>query len=131
MSDHHRNERTEDVSAAFDLLRDARRRGVLYALERHGRTSVEELARRIAAWQSGGDANSPDPESVRTSLVHSHLPKLQDAGVVEFDQERGTADLAETADDLDFLLRRTRDREPGLVRAARTANPNHVTGAGR
>lgn len=121
MSDHHGNEPIDDVSAAFDLLRDARRRGVLYTLKRNGRTSVEELAERIAAWQSD-EGDETDPESVEVSLVHAHLPKLADAGVVEYDREHGAVELAEDGDDLDPLLRCTSEREPELFRASRTSN---------
>ncbi|UPV99270.1 hypothetical protein M0R88_12130 [Halorussus gelatinilyticus] len=111
-----------DVSAAFDLLRDARRRGVIYTVKRNGRTSVSELARRIAAWQSTDGDDAPDRDTVETSLVHAHLPKLDDAGVVEYDREEGTVEFTETTSDLDPLLERTREREPTLVRAARTTN---------
>ena len=121
MSDHHGNEPIDDVSTAFDLLRDARRRGVLYTLKRNGRTSVEELAERIAAWQSG-EGDDTDPQSVEVSLLHAHLPKLADAGAVEYDRERGAVELADGGDDLDPLLRCTSEREPDLFRAARTSN---------
>lgn len=124
MSDHYRNESIEDVSTAFDLLRDARRRGVLYTLRRNGRTSVEELSRRIAAWEPNDGRTATDPETVETSLVHAHLPKLADAGVVEFDRERGAVELADSADELDPLLRSTRERERDLFEAARKQSVN-------
>ncbi|MFC7081009.1 DUF7344 domain-containing protein [Halorussus caseinilyticus] len=115
------NETVDDVSAAFDLLRDARRRGVLYALKRNGRTSVEELARRIAAWQSE-DRDEVNPETVELSLIHSHLPKLREADAVEYDLESATVELAGRGDELDPLLECTREREPELFYAARTPN---------
>ncbi|WP_128477783.1 DUF7344 domain-containing protein [Halorussus pelagicus] len=115
-------ETIRDVSAAFDLLRDARRRGVLYTVNRNGRTSVSELARRIAAWQSDGRDESIDPASVETSLVHAHLPKLADAGAVEYDRQRGVVAPIGATPDLEPLLERTREREPELVRVARTAD---------
>ncbi|WP_137283326.1 DUF7344 domain-containing protein [Halorussus salinisoli] len=121
MSDQPRNETIDDVSAAFDLLRDARRRGVLYALERNGRTSVEELARRIAAWQSD-DRDETDSQSVEISLIHSHLPKLAAADAVEYDREDGTVELADRGAELGPLLRCTREREPGPSHTARTSN---------
>ncbi|UPV73240.1 hypothetical protein M0R89_11865 [Halorussus limi] len=122
MSEQTGTQNINDVSAAFDLLRDARRRGVIYTVKRNGRTSVSELARRIAAWQTADGDESPDPATVETSLAHAHLPKLVDAGVVEYDREAGTVELAETTDGLDPFLERTSEREPGLVRAARTSN---------
>jgi predicted transcriptional regulator len=122
MSEQTEIQTTSDVSAAFDLLRDARRRGVLYTVMQNGRTSVSELARRIAAWQSAEGDESPDAVTVETSLVHVHLPKLDDAGVIEYDHEERTVRPAEAASELDPLLAQTREREPGLVRAARTTN---------
>ena len=122
MSEQLGTKNVRDVSAAFDLLRNARRRGVLYTVNRNGRTSVSELARRIAAWQSDDRDESADPTAVETSLVHAHLPKLAAAGVVAYDREEGTVELDGATRDLDPLLERTREREPTLVRAARTTN---------
>lgn len=125
------NEVVENVSAAFDLLQDARRRGVLYTVKRNGETSVEEVARRIAVWQSTDGRGAPDPETVETSLVHSHLPRLADAGVVEYDRERGTVDLTDSATGLEPFLRCTREREPTLFHAARTSNLERLKQAGQ
>jgi hypothetical protein len=105
------NETVEDVSEAFNLLRNARRRGVLYTLERNERTSVEALASRIAEWQSEESERAPDAGSVETSLVHSHLPKLDAAGVIEYDRDEQVVELAEAAGDLGPLLECTRERE--------------------
>ncbi|WP_276300889.1 DUF7344 domain-containing protein [Halorussus lipolyticus] len=114
MTDQFGNETIEDVSEAFNLLRNARRRGVLYVLRQKGQTGVKTLARRISAWQSGEGERAPDSADVEMSLVHSHLPKLQAADVVEYDREAGTVELAESARNLDPLLRCTREREPGF-----------------
>ena len=101
------DENAADVSAAFDLLSNARRRGVLYAVSRSGPVTVAELAERIAAWQDGNHS----PKEVRTSLVHAHLPKLADAGVVDYDHERGIVEPAEGADDLEPYLEKTAETE--------------------
>lgn len=123
MTDQFGMETTDEVSAAFDLLRDARRRGVVYTVRRNGRTSVEELARRIAAWRSDDDRDGQDPKTVETSLVHTHLPKLDDADAVEYDRENGAVEPTDVTDDLEPLLGCTREREPELFYAARTPNP--------
>lgn len=116
----------EDVSSAFELLQDARRRGVLYTVRRNGETGVEEVAHRIAAWESTDGNRSADPTDVEVSLVHSHLPKLNDAGIVDYDQEDGTVGLADGATDLEPFLQCTREREPTLFHAARTTNLDRV-----
>jgi len=105
------NETVEDVSEAFNLLRNARRRGVLYTLKRNERMSVGTLASRIAAWQSEESERAPDAGSVEMSLVHSHLPKLDAAGVVEYDRDEQVVELTDAASDLDPLLECTRERE--------------------
>ena len=107
------DENPADVSAAFDLLSDARRRGVLYAVGRDGAVTVEALAERIAAWERDGpDASAPDADEVRASLHHVHLPKLDDANAIDYDPERGTVERADRAADLDRYLDVTRDAEP-------------------
>lgn len=97
------DENDADVSAAFDLLSNARRRGVLYAVSRDGTTTVAELADRIAAWQDGDHS----AEDVRTSLVHAHLPRLADAGVVAYDHQRGVVEPTDDANDLEPYLEQT------------------------
>ena len=101
------DENDADVSAAFDLLSNARRRGVLYAVSRDGSATVAELAERIATWQDGHHS----PKEVRTSLVHAHLPKLADAGVVEYDHEQGVVEPTSGADDLEPYLEKTAESE--------------------
>ncbi|PSQ48749.1 hypothetical protein BRD15_04745 [Halobacteriales archaeon SW_6_65_15] len=116
----------EDVSSAFELLQDARRRGVLYTVKRNGETSVEEVAHRIAAWESADDQRATEPKAVETSLVHSHLPKLDAAGVIDYDSKRGSVELAADATGLEPFLQCTREREPTLFHAARTSNLDRV-----
>lgn len=72
---------------AFDVLRAPRRRFVLHYLrERTGRTTVTSLAEWIARHEPDAD-----PERVEVSLFHSHLPKLEDAGVIAVDRPDVTA----------------------------------------
>ncbi|WP_134672055.1 DUF7344 domain-containing protein [Halorussus marinus] len=113
------DERADDVSAAFELLSSARRRGVLYAADRGTETSVEALAERIATWL--GD---PDASTVALSLRHTHLPKLADAGVVEYDSERGTVELADGVSDLEPYLASISDSDAGRTSGRRASELN-------
>jgi hypothetical protein len=122
MSKQIETEVVEDVSHAFELLQDARRRGVLYTVKRNGESNVETVAHRIAAWESAGNERTTRPKTVEVSLVHTHLPKLDAADVIEYDRERGTVELGDAASDLEPFLRSTREREPTLFHAARTSN---------
>jgi hypothetical protein len=74
----------------FELLANRRRRYAMHYLhQRDGETvSLSELSEHIAAWEHGVDAAELDyleRKSVRNSLHQFHLPKLDDAGVVEYD----------------------------------------------
>ncbi|WP_225335237.1 DUF7344 domain-containing protein [Halomicrobium urmianum] len=78
----------------FDCLTDGRRRGALTVLlDEVGVTSERALARRLAAAERDTTPQSVDDDAittVRTSLRHVHLPKLDDAGLVDWDADDGT-----------------------------------------
>lgn len=74
----------------FELLSDERRRLVVSTVAEKGeRVSLSDLAETVAeAEAADASAVSQDHcEVVHTLLYHSHLPKLADAGVLEFDRE--------------------------------------------
>jgi two-component sensor histidine kinase len=67
-----------------------RRRRILRLLRSRGKAlTVAELATRLAT-EGASPPESEDgaSERVRVDLVHVHLPKLTDAGLVEWDRER-------------------------------------------
>ncbi len=81
------------LDAALDLLSNRRRRYVLYHLRnRDGAATLEELAERVAEWESEGDEPT-DEDRVLADLYHSQLPRLADAGAVAFDEEEGYVTL--------------------------------------
>lgn len=63
----------------FAALADARRREILLALAAH---EADAATLDALAAVSAGDA-----ESLRLSLYHTHLPKLEAAGLVEWDRD--------------------------------------------
>ncbi|MFD1515377.1 DUF7344 domain-containing protein [Halomarina rubra] len=72
--------------AAFELMANRRRRHVLsYLRERTGTVSVDDLASQVIARELI-DGGPVDPESVEATLRHVHLPKLDAAGLIEFDE---------------------------------------------
>lgn len=78
----------------LELLTNSRRRTVLSVLAGCGETSTEDLARAVLADERGIPADAvpeSDLEVVMTGLRHSHLPALDDAGVLEYDTETGRA----------------------------------------
>lgn len=64
----------------YDVLRHPRRIHLLAALENGSRT-LEELVDAIAARESA------DRGEIRIALVHNHLPRLADHGILEWDGE--------------------------------------------
>jgi hypothetical protein len=92
----------------FELLSNHRRRYTLHYLEHNGEeATLGELADQIAAWE-----NEIPPESVSydqrkrvyTSLQQVHLPRMDDTGVVEFDDREGLVEPGPAAEDLDIYL---------------------------
>ncbi|MFH5802116.1 hypothetical protein [Haladaptatus sp. CMAA 1911] len=76
------------LGTAFELLANPMRRQVIYYLREPDQhvASVDELIECVHAETSV--VNSP--ERVRAKLIHRHLPKLADHGVIEFDSRSGT-----------------------------------------
>jgi hypothetical protein len=71
-------------------LNDRRRRYVLYALAEDPEWTLQELATRLVAWEEGVEDDDVGPncrERRYISLYHTHVPKLADEGVVEFDAD--------------------------------------------
>ncbi|WP_132060683.1 DUF7344 domain-containing protein [Halorussus amylolyticus] len=78
------------LDAALDLLSNERRRYVLYHLrEQGGAVHLEELAEQVAAREGG------DTQRVLTDLYHGQLPRLEAAGAVAFDADRGMVRLTD------------------------------------
>jgi len=93
---------------AFDVLRNQRRRFVLHYLEATGDAAeLGEIATRVAAWENdvAVEAVTADQRKrVYTTLQQSHLPRMDDAGIVEYDPDRGTVQPTDRADDLSIYL---------------------------
>ena len=76
----------------LELLSVGRRRQVLATLsETQEPLSVEELGRRLS------DVDS-QVERVQLELHHTHLPKLDEAGLVDYDTGSGSVTLAASPD---------------------------------
>lgn len=103
---------TEDE--VFDVLSNDRRRFAVHALERDEPADIGDLAEQIAAWEcdvSVEEVNYDQRKRVYTSLQQSHLPKLDDAGVVEFDKSRGVVEPTPALDEVDVYMDVVRGNE--------------------
>ncbi|UTF53548.1 DUF7344 domain-containing protein [Natronosalvus rutilus] len=99
--------RTPSVEAVFEALSDARRRYVLSLLLTRPRVGVEELCDEVVGWErAGADGAVVRDSMITVSLVHNHLPKLDDLGLVDYDAENGCVAQA----DVDLETRRIVER---------------------
>lgn len=99
----------------FDLLSSARRRYVLYYLRRHGgEATINELAKHLAAWENDADPEEltrQDEKRVYVSLYQTHVPKLEEQGIVDYDGDSSIVSLTGRAYELDRFLSSSDDSE--------------------
>lgn len=95
-----RHESRLSVDTALEILASSRRRQLLHYLLDDADPPLE---RDVLVDQMAGETTT-DPESLAAALAHHHLPRLADAGVIEYDHRSGGVRLDESADDLKPLL---------------------------
>lgn len=90
----------------FSLLSNQRRRFALHACKRFGTPmELSDLAERVAAWEYDkqvSELETDERRRVYTSMQQSHLPAMEDAGVIEFDGREVT--LTGEAEDLEIYM---------------------------
>jgi len=94
-----------DIDDALDLLRNSRRRQVIKFVwtQPSGETDIGELADHIAAEENDctpAAVSSEQRKRVYVALYQSHLGKLEDADVVDWEKDRGTVEIAPNLDPL-------------------------------
>jgi len=92
----------------YDVLANQRRRFALHYLKGRDRpTPIGELSEQVAAWENGcsvTEIDSAERKRVYTALQQSHLPVMDDAGVVAFDKDRGIVEPAPVLADVDIYF---------------------------
>lgn len=92
----------------FEVLKSPRRRYALYFLKQvGGRAELSDITEQVAAWENEipvENLSSEQRKRVYISLYQTHMPKLDDADIVEYDQSRGVVELGENARELDIYL---------------------------
>lgn len=92
----------------FDILRNTRRRYAFhYVLSCDGPVSLGTLADHVAAWENDkavDEIEAEERQRAYVSLRQSHLPKMDEAGVVSFDPSANTVELAGNAADVEVYL---------------------------
>lgn len=97
-------EEREELPAdtVFAILKNPRRRYAIRSLERlGGESTVRELTAEVAATENDVEVEQlryRQRKRVYTSLYQVHLPKLDEAGVVDYDERSGEVALADGVD---------------------------------
>lgn len=99
----------------FEILSNTRRRMLLYYLRQHdGSATVRELAEQIAALENDvavEDLGRQQRKRVYVSLYQTHVPKLEEAGIIEYDDAEGEVRLTNRAGEFDSYLSSTEEAE--------------------
>jgi hypothetical protein len=95
---------TATPEAIYAVLANRRRRFVVHYLQRNREpVRLGTLAEQLAAWENGVELaaiTSKQRKTMYTSLQQRHAPKMDAAGVVEFDRRQGLVTPTPLLDDL-------------------------------
>ncbi|MFB6130731.1 MAG: hypothetical protein ABEJ28_07930 [Salinigranum sp.] len=87
-----------DKDSLFELLSNSRRRHTMRCLKEHATMTLADVAEEIAVRERATTIDKIDAESVQDvyhSLYHVHVPKLERADLVIYDQEQDLVGLTE------------------------------------
>ncbi len=90
-----------ELDHVYEALNHPRRRYLCYTLLETTEWSLTNLAAKTAAWENEipeHEVTTTQRERVYVSLVHAHVPRLVDEGVVAFDEDTETITAAENAE---------------------------------
>ncbi|WP_135534198.1 DUF7344 domain-containing protein [Halostella pelagica] len=98
---------TEETDVLFSILSRERRRYALYCLKQYRNPlTLADLADEVARIEHDEQNLAQIPgsavKSIYMDLYHSHVPKMDDAGVVEYSQSDDTVRLKYEFTDLDL-----------------------------
>ncbi|WP_435159747.1 DUF7344 domain-containing protein [Haladaptatus sp. DFWS20] len=92
----------------FHILQTQRRRHALrYLKEQDGAVEMRDLAEQVAAWENDTTLQalaSDERQRVYIALYQSHLPKLDNEGIINYNQSRGIVERGPLADQFDPYL---------------------------
>ncbi|WP_266080271.1 DUF7344 domain-containing protein [Haladaptatus caseinilyticus] len=92
----------------FHILQTQRRRDALrYLKNTDGPIEMRDLAEKVAAWENDTTIqalSSNERQRVYIALYQSHLPKLDNEGIIEYNKSRGIVERGPLADQFDPYL---------------------------
>lgn len=88
------------LDAVFAAISHPRRRYLLYSLRSQTELTLQTFAEELADWEADHrDAGvDNDPRQVYVSLYHTHVPKLVEYDIVDFDDGTGVVTPGPNAD---------------------------------
>lgn len=110
MSTNHDSSDREPLSQdlVFDLLSSPRRRFVLYYLRSEAESmQLTDLADEVAAWEYEStveELTEQERKRAYVSLYQTHVPKLAEAGLIDYDPDSGTVRLTDRVREVDEYL---------------------------
>ena len=103
------------LDVVFGILKNKRRRQVLEYLQDTEEVPLGQLAEHIAATENDTTPKqlaSSQRKRVYVGLYQCHLPKMDDAGVIDYDQQRGRIRRTDRIEHVQAYLEDTTDTEP-------------------
>jgi len=90
----------------YKMLANQRRRYTIHYLkEQGGSVPLGLLAEQVGAWEKDShpdELSSAERKTVYTALQQRHLPKMDDAGIVDFDKRAGVIEPADSLENIDI-----------------------------
>lgn len=99
-------ERSLDEGQIHEVLRNSRRRLALQALRESDDTAtVGDLSERVAARETGEEPPPRDKrQSVYVSLHQTHLPKLDELGIAEYNDDNKEVELNNRVEEVEVYM---------------------------
>lgn len=96
-----------NIDTLFSILSRERRRYALYCLQQYQNPmALADLADEVARFehdeQRVAEIPAEDVKSVYMTLYHTHLPKMEDAGIIEYDQNTDSVQLRDEFSGIQF-----------------------------
>lgn len=100
----------------FEVLSNRRRRYMLHYLKGSEERARElsDISTQVAAWENEIDPDSityADRKNVHTSLYQFHAPKMERAGIIEYNRPSGTIRLTDEGERLEMYLETVDERD--------------------
>lgn len=129
---------TYELDTVLTILGNERRRLTLRYACVHGDATTKELTSHIASIETGKDPHqttSDERQRVYTTLYQNHLPKMDDAGFITYEDhvvtpENWTHDLWDVLDELETIVNNSVESAPEQQRGLGLPDKLHTLPGG-